>query len=90
MGRKVLWLREDLVERLRELRRSDGVLMSAVVERALREYLRESREALNIRRVPLCVQLSDDLCEKLRGRNSSEVVERALETLFETLNGEKR
>ncbi|RLI18301.1 hypothetical protein DRO49_02405 [Candidatus Bathyarchaeota archaeon] len=81
MGQKVLWLRGDLVERLREMRRQ-GFVMSAVVERALRSYLRERGDVVVVRRQPICVRLSDDLCEKLRGRNSSEVVERALESFF--------
>ena len=49
MGQKVLWLRGDLVERLREMRRQ-GFVMSAVVERALESFFGEGNEGARAER----------------------------------------
>ena len=77
--RKTLYLRKDLVERLRELRER-GFVMSAVVEKALRSYLGNHHE--KPRRVRICVVLSEETYSKIRGRNCSDIVERALENFF--------
>jgi len=77
--RKTLYLREDVVERLRELREK-GFVMSAVVEKALRSYLSNHHE--KPQRVRICVVLSEETYSKIRGRNCSDIVERALENFF--------
>ena len=86
MGRVNVSLREDLVERLREMR-SQGFVMSAIVERALREFLRTAPPLR--KRIPVCLSLGDETETQLRayvkdcGCSLSDVVERALERFFE-------
>jgi len=65
--RKTLYLRKDLVERLRELRER-GFVMSAVVEKALRSYLSNHHE--KPQRVRICVVLSEETYSKIRGGKS--------------------
>lgn len=89
MGRVNVSLREDLVARLREKRRQ-GFVMSAIVERALREFLRTAPPLR--KRIPVCLSLGDETEMQLRayvkdcGCSLSDVVERALERFFESEN----
>jgi len=69
------------VERLRELR-SQGYVMSAIVERALRSYLSNGHCDEKPQRIRICVVLSEETYSKIRGRNCSDIVERALESFF--------
>ena len=92
MGRVNVSLREDLVERLREMRRQ-GFVMSAIVERALREFLRTAPPLR--KRIPVCLSLGDETETQLRayvkgcGCSLSDVVERALERFFEQSENRK-